>query len=327
MKDVLKRTVCVAPMMECTDRHDRYLLRLISRHALLYTEMITTMALRNGDPAQLLAFHPIERPLALQLGGSHPADMAACAQLGERYGYDEINLNVGCPSGRVRSGRFGACLMAQPQLVADCVAAMGVAVSIPITVKTRIGIDRHDSYEGLVRFVRTVARAGCRTLIVHARKAWLSGLSPRQNLEVPPLRHDWVHRLKQDFPELDIVLNGGIRSLAEVRQHLNSLAGPVDGVMIGRQAYHDPFLLASVDGQFYGDQRPTPGRREVVASYIRYMERELSRGVRLSDMTRHMLGLFHGQPGARAWRRHLTEGARRVGAGADVIRSALERVS
>ena len=289
----------VAPMMERTDRFCRYFLRLITRHTLLYTEMVTSAALLHGDHERLLTFDPSEHPIALQVGGSEPDHMAACARMAEQHGFDEVNMNVGCPSKRVRAGSFGACLMAEPQRVAECVAAMGSAVSIPVTVKTRIGIDHQDSYETLAAFVSQVAAHGCDQFIVHARKAWLTGLSPKQNRDVPPLRYDIVERLKQDFPNLTIVLNGGVTSLAQARLHLTRL----DGVMIGREAYHNPYMLAGADKDIFGDQRAAPSRRDIVEAYLPYVARELERGARLAPLTRHLTGLYLGQAGARAWRR------------------------
>ncbi len=293
----------VAPMMERTDRFFRYFLRLITRHTLLYTEMITSAAVLHGDRQRLLAFDPIEHPVALQLGGSEPGDMASCARIAEQHGFDEVNMNVGCPSKRVRAGRFGACLMAEPERVAECVAAMQSVVSIPVTVKTRIGIDHQDSYEDLAAFVGRVAGRGCDTFIVHARKAWLSGLSPKQNRDVPPLRYELVRRLKQDFPHLTIVLNGGVSSLEQARRHL----ARVDGVMIGREAYHNPYMLADADRWMVGDQRAAPTRREIVEAYLPFVARELARGARLAQLTRHLTGLYLGQPGARTWRRAVSE--------------------
>jgi tRNA-dihydrouridine synthase A len=313
----------VAPMMEWTDRHCRFFLRQISRHSRLYSEMVTTAALLRGDPDRILAFHPAEHPLALQLGGSDPYELAAAARLGEAYGYDEINLNLGCPSDRVRSGRFGACLMAEPVRVAECVAAMIAAVTVPVTVKTRIGIDDQDSYESLAAFVEQLAAAGCRTFIVHARKAILMGLSPKENRSVPPLRYDIVYRLKNEFPGLTIVLNGGITQLDEAAAHLLR----VDGVMLGRAAYHNPYVLAGVDARFYAGPHPVAGRNHVVERMLPYIERELSAGCALSQITRHMLGLYQGVPGARRWRRHLGEHAHRAGAGPEVILDALAAVA
>ena len=306
-------------MLDWTDRHCRYFLRLISPRVLLYSEMVTTGAILHGPRKRLLDFDPTEKPLALQLGGSEPEALAECARIGADWGYDEINLNVGCPSDRVQRGRFGACLMAEPELVADCVAAMVRAVPIPVTVKTRIGVDERDSYEELVHFVRTVAETGCGTFIIHARKAWLSGLSPKENREVPPLRYDIAARIKQDFPGLNIVLNGGIQSLAEARTHLDTF----DGVMIGRAAYHNPYLLAEA-GSLNDDSRPPPSRRVIVEAMLPYIERQLAEGVRLHGITRHMLGLFHGQPGGRIWRRQLGEAATRAGSDSRTVRAILD---
>jgi tRNA-dihydrouridine synthase A len=314
----LERTLSVAPMMDCTDRFCRRFLRLITRHSLLYTEMITSWALLQGDREHLLRFDPAEHPVALQLGGSTPSDLAACARLGQRRGYDEINLNVGCPSDRVQSGRFGACLMAHPGLVADCVRAMRDAVTLPVTVKHRIGVDRDEGYGPLRDFVGTVAQAGCEVFVVHARKAWLDGLSPKENRTVPPLRYELVRRLQADFPGLQVVINGGITSLAQARELLRD----VDGVMIGRAAYHDPWLLADADRQLYGATGPSPNRRAVVEGLLPFVEREIADGTPLGRISRHILGLYQGVPGARAWRRYLSTHAHRPGAGADVLRRA-----
>ncbi|TVQ92434.1 MAG: tRNA dihydrouridine(20/20a) synthase DusA [Chromatiaceae bacterium] len=344
----LDRRLAVAPMLDWTDRHFRALARLLTRQTLLYTEMVTTGALRHGDQARHLRFDPVEHPLALQLGGADPDALAWCARLGEDWGYDEINLNVGCPSNRVQSGRFGACLMAEPELVAAAVAAMRAAVAVPVTVKTRIGIDTQDSYEALAAFTDKLAAAGCSALIVHARKAWLQGLSPRENREVPPLRYDLVRRLKQDFPRLPIVLNGGILDLTQARRELGLApeatgratlplafapaappplgAPPLDGVMIGRAAYHDPWLLASADQLIFGATTPPPTPAEVLDGLFAYVARELADGVPLVAMSRHLLGLFHGRPGAKAWRRHLSEQAHRPGAGLAVLQAAAAAV-
>jgi tRNA-dihydrouridine synthase A len=305
-------------MMDYTDRHCRFFLRLITRCTLLYTEMVTTGALIYGDRERFLRFDPAEHPVALQLGGSDPEELAACARMGEERGYDEVNLNVGCPSDRVQSGRFGASLMAEPELVAECVAAMREAVRVPVTVKTRIGIDERDSYEDLCGFTQAIAAAGCDTLIVHARKAWLKGLSPKENRDVPPLRYDVVERLKGDFPRLPIVINGGIGDLAQALDFLDRL----DGVMIGREAYHNPWMLAAADRLIYGNAHPLPARREVLEAFIPYAERQLAAGVPLSAMTRHLLGLYQGQPGARAWRRAISEQAHLPGAGVELLRGA-----
>jgi tRNA-dihydrouridine synthase A len=305
-------------MMDCTDRHERYFLRLISRHAVLYTEMVTASAVMHGDLRRLLSFNDAEHPIALQLGGSHPGDLAVAARIGEAFGYDEINLNVGCPSDRVQSGRFGACLMAEPQLVADCVAAMQSAVSIPVTVKTRIGIDDRDSYDELAAFVDTVRCSGPETFTFHARKAWLQGLSPKENREIPPLQYEVVHRIKSEFPELEVLINGGIRTIDEAREQL----AWVDGVMVGRSAYENPYMLADVDSLVYGAQREAPTRAEVVRRFARYAHSETARGTKLHQMTRHIVGLYAGMPGARRWRRHLTEEAVREGARPELIEEA-----
>ncbi len=306
-------------MMEWTDRHCRFFHRQLSRHALLYTEMVTSAAIIHGKRDKLLGFDAAEHPVALQIGGSDRRELAEAARIGEAYGYDEINLNVGCPSDRVQAGRFGACLMAEPGLVAECIAAMRAAVAVPVTVKCRIGIDDQDGEADLQRFVETVAEAGCRTFIVHARKAWLHGLSPKQNRDVPPLDHDRVWRLKASRPDLTVVLNGGIATIAETKRHLSH----VDGVMMGRATYQNPSLLLGVDEALFG----APGRHAdpaaIMARMAPYIERELSRGERLSSITRHMLGLVQGVPGARGFRRHLTEGAIRPGAGLEVVFDAL----
>lgn len=319
---MFQRLVAVAPMMDWTDRHYRYFLRLISRQALLYTEMVTTGALLHGDVSRLLDFHADEHPLALQLGGSEPKHLAACAKLGAVHGYDEINLNVGCPSERVQTGRFGACLMAEPELVADGIKAMVDAVTIPVTVKTRIGIDEQDSYEALTHFIGTVAAAGCDTFIIHARKAWLNGLSPKENREIPPLRYDVALRLKTDFPALAIVLNGGIKTFAQIQTHLQDF----DGVMIGREAYHNPYLLADVDSLIYSASQLPLARATIIERFIPYLEQQLQAGIRLNHLTRHILGLFHGQPGGRAWRRYISEHAHKTSADITVLNNALKLV-
>jgi tRNA-dihydrouridine synthase A len=298
----LKRTLSIAPMMECTDRHYRYFMRLISRHTLLYTEMVTQDAIIHGDRQKLLGFDPCESPLALQVGGSDPKKLADCSRIAEQWGYDEINLNVGCPSDRVQAGRFGACLMKEPALVVDCLSAMRAAVNIPVTIKTRIGVDEQDSYEALCEFIRAVAKSGVQILIVHARKAWLKGLSPRQNREVPPLRYDIVYQLKKDFPDLSIVINGGIDTLSAVDEHLLH----VDGAMLGRAAYNDPYLLATVDENYYQDNAAIRTREQIVEEMIPYIDQHLARGGRLHQITRHMVGLYHGMDGARVWRRWLS---------------------
>lgn len=309
-------------MMEHTDRHCRYFLRLISRKALLYTEMVTASAVIRGDRERLLGFDTREHPVALQIGGSDPHDLAEASRIGEDYGYDEVNLNVGCPSNRVQSGRFGACLMAEPDLVAECVAAMSNAVSIPVTVKCRIGIDDQDTDTDLEAFVTRVALAGCSTFIVHARKAWLSGLSPKQNRDVPPLDYDRVFRLKRKHQHLEIILNGGIDTVEAAKKHL----AHVDGVMLGRAAYHNPWLLSRVDGELFCSRTAPPTRAQVVDELAAYAADWLKRGEGLHRITRHVLGLYHGQPGARGFRRCLSEAASRPGAGISVLQEALARV-
>jgi len=315
----LSRRFCVAPMMDWTDRHCRHFHRLLSAHALLYTEMVTADAVIHGVRERLLGFSPAEHPVALQLGGSSPGKLAEAAAIGEGYGYDEINLNVGCPSDRVQEGRFGACLMAEPDLVGECVSAMQVRVRVPITVKCRIGIDDQDGEADLQRFVERVAEAGCRTFIVHARKAWLQGLSPKENREVPPLDYARVYRLKASRPELEIVINGGIRNLDAVRAHLQH----VDGVMLGRAAYQEPWLLAEVDRSIFAATAPSPSRREVLERLMPYVAAHVAAGGRVNNIARHILGLYHGQPRGRLFRRHLAENAVRTGATADVIREAM----
>jgi tRNA-dihydrouridine synthase A len=312
---------CVAPMMDWTDRHCRFFHRLMTRRALLYTEMVTAEAILRGDRDRLLGFNLEEHPVALQLGGSDPARLGEAAAIGEGYGYDEINLNVGCPSDRVQEGRFGACLMAEPELVARAVAAMSSRVRIPVTVKCRIGIDDQDSEADLDRF-GSVAAAGCHTFIVHARKAWLQGLSPKENREVPPLDYGRVYRLKAARPALEIVINGGIGTLAEAEAHL----AHVDGVALGRAAYQNPYLLAEVDRRLFGEASPAPSRRAGLDALMPYTERHLRTGGRLNNVVRHILGLYHGQPRARAFRRHLSELAPRDGAGISVLLEAIQLV-
>lgn len=318
----INRAVSIAPMLDWTDHHCRYFHRLLTRHALLFTEMVTTGALLHGGRERFLRYNAEEHPVALQLGGSDPNDLALCTQMAADYGYDEVNLNVGCPSDRVQNGRFGACLMAEPQLVADCVAAMQAKVTIPVTVKTRIGIDDKDSYEELLTFIDTVANAGCNTFIIHARKAWLSGLSPKENREIPPLRYDVVHRLKNERPHLQLILNGGITDLPQAKQQFADL----DGLMVGREAYHNPYCLAGVDNLFYADERPPLSRLQTVEALLPYIETQLQQGVRLHSITRHILGLFHGVTGARGWRRHLSEYACKDGAGIQVVHDALKMI-
>ena len=312
----------VAPMLDWTDKHCRYFHRLLTKKSLLYTEMVTTGAILHGSQQRFLEFNNAENPVVFQLGGSNPDDLASCARIIEDYGYDEVNLNVGCPSDRVQNGRFGACLMAEPDLVADCVYAMQKDVAIPVTVKSRIGIDEQDSYQELRKFISTIADAGCTTFIIHARKAWLKGLSPKQNREVPPLRYDIVYQLKKDFPDLEIVLNGGVVSLENTKEILQH----VDGVMMGREAYHNPYLLAEVDAQLFSSSDPIKTRHQVVMELLPYINQHLLDGGRLHNITRHILGLFHGVPGARIWRRVLSENAPKKGADETVVLEALNNI-
>jgi tRNA-dihydrouridine synthase A len=312
----------VAPMMDWTDRHCRFFHRQLSRHALLYTEMVTARAIKHGNRQKLLSFDEREQPVALQLGGSEPGILTEASRIGEDWGYREINLNVGCPSDKVQEGSFGACLMAEPQLVADCIAAMRDAVKIPVTVKCRIGIDDQDDDADLQNFVETVAATGCTTFIVHARKAWLKGLSPKENREIPPLNYERVYRLKASLPHLTIVLNGGMESLRAAADH----NGNLDGVMMGRAAYHNPWLLCDVDPQYTDQSAPAATRREVVEAMIDYAPRYLNIGLPLHRITRHMLGLYHAQPGGRLWRQHLSTEACKRGAGIEVLKHALEVV-
>ncbi len=311
--------VSIAPMMDWTDRHCRYFMRLLSPSVFLYTEMVTAAAIHHGDAEKLLRYDESEHPIAVQLGGSDPALMAEAASRAAEFGYDEININVGCPSDRVQSGQFGACLMAHPQTVADCVAAMQTAVDVPVTVKTRIGIDDLDSDEFLHRFVETVSSAGCRKFVVHARIAILDGLSPKQNRTVPPLNYDRVFRLKAMHPDIELVLNGGVAEIDQV----DLLLKQVDGVMIGRQAYHHPYFLAELEHHLH-PAWGLPERRAVIEQMIPYIEKELAQGEKLGRITRHMVGLFAGLPGARSWRQHISEHAYREGAGVEVIREALD---
>ena len=310
----------VAPMMDHTDRHFRYFIRQLTRHTLLYTEMITAQALLHGDRHKLLDFDPAEHPVSLQLGGDDPQLLADCARIGTDWGYDEINLNVGCPSDRVQSGNFGACLMAQPHLVADCVAAMQKAVNIPITVKHRIGIDDQDSYEHLFNFVKIVSDSGCQRFSIHARKAWLQGLSPKENRTIPPLRYDWVYQLKQDFPQLWIEINGGITTLGQIQQQLTQ----VDGVMVGRAAYENPYLFATVDRDIYQKTNAVPSREAIVDRLMPYVESCLSQGVRLNQISRHLLSLFNGVAGAKTWRRMLSDSRQLSTSGPELLQHALQ---
>ncbi|MGH8119085.1 MAG: tRNA dihydrouridine(20/20a) synthase DusA [Gammaproteobacteria bacterium] len=319
MQYQLDRKLAIAPMMDRTDRHYRYFMRLISRRVLLYTEMLTPGAILHGDRERLLGHSDREHPLALQLGGSDPAQLAACARIAADRGYDEVNLNIGCPSDRVQSARFGACLMAEPALVAECVARMRSAVSIPVTVKTRTGIDQRDSYGELVEFVRTVSAAGCDTFIIHARKAWLNGLSPKENRDVPPLQYETVYRLKQAFPELQIIINGGFTSMEQIMAQYDR----VDGVMIARVAYHDPYLLAGADTLIFQEPSAPPTRREILSGFIAYARRNLEPGVTPRHMARHIIGLYQGQAGARAFRRLISEIVCRSPTGVDILEKAV----
>lgn len=316
----LDRRFAVAPMIDVTDCHFRYFCRLLSKHALLYTEMITTGALLYNDPARWLDFNREEHPLALQLGGNNPHELARCAKLGEEWGYDEINLNCGCPSDRVQSGRIGACLMAEPELVADCVKAMQDAVNIPVTVKHRIGIDDQDEYTDLTRFVDRVASAGCRTFIVHARKAWLQGLSPKENREIPPLNYPRVYQLKADFPELEIIINGGIVTIEEARAHCKE----VDGVMLGREVWSRPYFLTEIDNALFSANTSVPSRETIVRQYADYCARQIDQGVDLHHMSRHVLNLFHGQKGGKKFRRFISEQVPQSRTDKDLLMKALE---
>lgn len=319
----ISRRFSVAPMMDWTDRHDRFFLRLLSKRALLYTEMVTADAAIHGDQERLLGFSEEEHPVALQLGGSDPAKLAKAAKIGADFGYDEINLNVGCPSDRVQSGSFGACLMKEPELVAACWSAMAEAVDIPVTVKSRIGVDDDKPRERLPHFIETVKAAGCETFIVHARKALLQGLSPKENREVPPLDYGLVYEMKQTYPDLEIIINGGIETLDEADAHIDF----VDGVMLGRAAYHTPYILADVDRRFFGKEGVLLSEAQAVEALYPYMEEHLSSGGRLHHITRHILGLFAGQPGARSWRRHLSEQGPKDNAGLDIVQEALQFVT
>ncbi|MGK7933963.1 MAG: tRNA dihydrouridine(20/20a) synthase DusA [Microcystaceae cyanobacterium] len=312
----------IAPMMDRTDRHFRYFMRQLTKHTLLYTEMVTTAAIIHGDRSKLLDFSPVEKPLSLQLGGDEPQTLAECAIIGEEWGYDEINLNVGCPSQRVQSGNFGACLMAQPQLVAKAVEKMRSCVRIPVTVKHRIGIDNQDSYEDLANFVQIVSEAGCQRFTVHARKAWLQGLSPKENRTIPPLRYEDVYRLKKDFPQLFIEINGGITHLEQVKQHLTQ----VDAVMIGRAAYDTPYIFATVDQEIFGHSVTPPTRHEVIEKMLPYIDAWVTQGGRLHNIMRHLLEIFAGQAGTKAWKRYISENGHQGGAGVEVVEQALSLV-
>ncbi len=310
-------------MMDWSDYNCRFFWRLLTRQALLYTEMVTTGALIHGDRKRFLHFNAEEHPVALQLGGSSYADLARCARWAQEWGYDEVNLNCGCPSDRVQSGMFGACLMAQPTLVADCVKAMLDACDIPVTVKHRIGIDHMESYDELLEFIYPIAEAGCSVFIVHARKAWLAGLSPKENREIPPLNYPWVYQLKQDFPELTIVLNGGIETLEDCEKHLRH----VDGVMLGREAYQNPWMLAAVDQRLFAMDKPAVSRDDVIEALLPYARRQLERGAKLNHITRHILGLYQGVPGAKKFRRYLSENAYKENAGVEVLTTAHAQVA
>jgi tRNA-dihydrouridine synthase A len=309
-------------MMDRTDRHYRYFMRQITKRTLLYTEMVTSAAIKHGDKDYLLGFSPVENPIALQVGGDNPQDLAKCARIAEAMGYDEINLNVGCPSDRVQNGNFGACLMKTPDRVAKCIESMSAATNIPVSVKHRIGVDDLDSYEDMQNFVRILSDAGCQRFSVHARKAWLQGLSPKDNREVPPLRYSDVHRLKQEFPHLFIEINGGFVDLAQVHQQLQS----VDAVMIGRAAYDNPYLFATCDRQFFGEENSIPSRLEIAEAMIPYIDEWREKGLKLNKITRHLLQLFHGQAGSRIWKRIITEKSCIVGAGSEVIREAIASI-
>ncbi len=313
----------IAPMMDRTDRHYRYFMRQITRRTLLYTEMVTSMAIKHGNREKLLGFTPDENPLVLQVGGDHPQQLADCARIAADFGYCEINLNVGCPSDRVQSGNFGACLMAQPEQVADCVAAMIAASPLPVSVKHRIGIDHRDRYEDMAHFVTVVSQTGCRRFSVHARKAWLQGLSPKDNRTVPPLRYADVHRLKRDFAHLSIEINGGITTLEQAKTQLSL----VDAVMIGRAAYDHPFIFAQADQLIFGETQPPLSRQQVVQKMLPYIDYWTGRGLKLHSITRHMLHLFHGQPGSRLWKRTITDRSCKPGAGAEVVADALDLVN
>lgn len=319
---MLANLIAVAPMLDWTDRHCRYFFRMLAPNIVTYTEMVTAPAILHGPRERLLQYHPIENPVILQLGGSKPEELSLCAQIAAEYQYTGINLNVGCPSSRVSEGRFGACLMVEPNLVAECIAAMREVVTIPISVKTRIGIDEHDSYAELCHFIATVAgQGGCKSFIIHARKAWLKGLSPKENREIPPLKYDVVYQLKQDFPELHITLNGGIKTLMEIEGHLNY----VDAVMIGRAAYQNPYFLAEIQQHFW--QTSLPSRQQIITAMLPYLEEHLQENGRLWQCVRHMLGLYQGIPGARSWRRHLSEHAIKPNAGVDVLLKAMDFVA
>ena len=323
MAESIDRRICLAPMMDYTDRHFRYLMRLISKNMLLYTEMVHCDAILHGHRHRFLQFNRFESPIALQLGGNDPQSLAQCAKIAEDYGYSEVNLNVGCPSDRVKSGQFGACLMANPGRVGDCVAAMQAAVGIPVTVKNRIAIDKQADYEFLYQFTHTVAQSGCQTFIVHARKAWLDGLSPKENRDVPPLEYEKVYQLKRDFPQLEIVINGGIGEYRQIEENLSK----VDGVMIGRKAYNDPYYWKDIDSRYFAGVKATNSRQLFVKQYCTYIQSQIGNDVYLKHMARHLLNLFNGQPGARAWRRFLSENMCKQSAGVEIVEQAMELVN
>jgi len=310
-------------MLDWSDRHQRVLMRIMSKHSLVYTEMVTTGALIHGDAQRYLKYNQIEHPVALQLGGSDPKAMALCAKMAEDAGYDEVNINVGCPSDRVQNGAFGACLMAEPELVAKNVIAMQKAVDIPVTVKNRLAIDDMEEEQTIRRFLSIVSEAGCKTFVVHARKAWLKGLSPKQNRDVPPLNYELVYAMKREFPDIEIIINGGVDAIDACQNHLSH----VDGVMMGREAYHNPYIMTDVDKQIYADNQNQKSRMEVLDAYKEYMQQQMSEGVFLKSMSRHLLGLFSGKPGAKAWRRYISENAHKDGAGIEVIETAASYVN
>ena len=320
MTDRVNRKICLAPMMDYTDRHFRYLMRLISNNMLLYTEMVHCGAVLFGDRDRFLQFNDLEMPVALQLGGNNPHQLAQSAKIAEDYGYSEVNLNVGCPSDRVQSGQFGACMMADPQLVAECIASMQKAVSIPITVKNRIGIDKHADYEFLHHFVEVVAQTGCSTFAIHARKAWLEGLSPKENRDIPPLEYEKVYQLKNNFPQLEIIINGGITDYAQIDVHLKH----VDGVMIGRKAYNDPYYWQQVDEIYFNDEKSDISREIFVKQYMEYIQSQLSNGIYLKHMIKHILNMFAGQPRAKVWRRYLSENMNNRSNDIEIIEQAME---
>jgi tRNA-dihydrouridine synthase A len=314
--------ISIAPMMDYTDRHFRYVMRKITKKTLLYTEMITTQAIIHGDRHKLLDFSEEEKPVSLQLGGDNPQELGECAKIGEDWGYDEINLNVGCPSSRVQNGNFGACLMAKPEIVAECIEEMQKTVKIPVTVKHRIGIDNQDSYEDMKHFVKTVADTGCKRFIIHARKAWLQGLSPKENRDIPPLRYEDVYQLKQDFPSLIIEINGGITTIEQTKQHLNL----VDGVMIGRTAYDNPYFFAFVDQEIYKEDYPVLTRQEIIESLYPYIDFWTAKKLKLNTIMRHLLQIFAKQPGTKQWKRYLSENGNTFHGGSDVVRQALKQL-